>query len=264
MASNATTRTSSFRNPNLPRRLYHGTHAGALDAILARGIEPYDPGDGHRVTVLSPTYPGQLAAAATPADGQALFVEIDTAALDVDQLYPDESLFLRALAQGQEASDEIRRRARQFAADYRDSWIESLSLIGLCAYRAVVPIAAVTRWAVLDTQSRPWLAEHLLHQALSPAEHAVRAEYHRAAIAWLFGDAAEHPSLGEARLELRRHELADAATDQVRDKVAALAEESANRRGIRLGTADTDLPPPVAEATQRPPQSAAVTAASSP
>lgn len=224
--------------------VYHGTSSAYLIAILARGIVPrgHRPGQWKKFpsrpdhVYLSTAYAGYFAINATLGNGgKAMLLEVKLDWLDEDRLYPDEDFIQetqRSLGD-KAANAQIKHRIGR----YQPYWRTSLEQMGNISHRGTVPPNAITRYALLDPDARPAIAERLLHPEVSALNYTAMASFYRGTLAWLFGDQPAMPTDGWSQQILMFAEEGPACAElrEVAQKRASfMAEESQDRTGIEV------------------------------
>jgi hypothetical protein len=158
--------------------LYHGTKEDNLEELLSAGIRPRMPGaDGNftgttsylkskdGVVYLASWCPLQYATMAKGA-GRPLILEVAFDRLCETNMLPDEDMLLHELLraegvpQGPEYLKAFARRINEMEPRlHRERWRELLDKGGSVAHEGVVPVAALTRYALLDLEKGPVFAE---------------------------------------------------------------------------------------------------------
>lgn len=194
-------------------RIYHGTSAEHVEAILQEGIKPraltgQSPVVGQHTSsyavYLTTAFPFMFAFFAGDETGKRTVFEIETDALNQNLLCPDEHVLA-------------------YIGDA--DWQESLSFADLCAYRGVIPPTAITRYVSLDIATRDELA--LFLGAGFSMNTDIRLYHHfrhvnRDILAWMFGDIETLP-ISETYVG-----------EFARGLTASLSLETQNRGGIAV------------------------------
>jgi hypothetical protein len=148
-------------------KLYHGTSARHLDAVLANGLMPrgkskslWKHAPSHSKCVyLTDSYAPYFMCQATRKGEAGLVVEVDTERMGLGCLVPDEDALEQVLRGRDSVEGDMNRRTthyRRRLEDYRwhpDTWQASLRALGTCAHWGPVPTQAITRLAVVPEGS---------------------------------------------------------------------------------------------------------------
>lgn len=192
-------------------RLWHGTSGDTLNNILVEGLCPRGEGESNwdcashpDAVYLSTDYALYFAFAAASQKGtsHALVVEVETDLLDPNLLVADED------ALGQSFKPESVHKGRDGlildTQEFRDElpfwagegygWEWSLKTLGNCAYLSSIPVAALTRVAVIDVKKETQLVWAMLDVTVSLENHFLLGGRNINAHLGLFGDPlVEHP-----------------------------------------------------------------------
>jgi hypothetical protein len=161
-------------------KLYHGTTAKHLEAVLSLGLIPrferkstWDMASRKDCVYLTTAYAPYFAINAIKDKGDGLMlVEVETDLLP-DYFVPDEDF----LEQAMRKSDNMRDKTmKQRTAAYRnklqnfigtDIWKKSAAQLGTCAFAGSIPSSAITRIAVADDSDKALLP--ILSYCLGPS-----------------------------------------------------------------------------------------------
>lgn len=180
--------------------LYHGTGYVALQAILKDGFIaprgqregnwdptiPSNPDAVYLTTVYSIFYAN---GASSNHDNRLVIIEVDRALLLDSKMAPDEDFLEQATRKG--ADPQVSTVAR--VAQYRDRtrrefqamWPSSLEHLGTCCYFGQIPIAAISRIAIIPRTHPIALASDPI---VCLPNHAVMGAYYRNLTKRVFGD----------------------------------------------------------------------------
>lgn len=140
--------------------LYHGTKFAILPKIKKEGIKPLQDNTqtgnwkhtipsriGH--VYLTNAYPWYFAAHCTRIRSKALVLEID---IPEDMLYPDEDFIGQVLHRKEEYSDYDLLELTEAIdlEEYKHNWEDSLTHMGTCSYKGIIPWQYVKRYAVVS------------------------------------------------------------------------------------------------------------------
>jgi hypothetical protein len=191
--------------------LYHGTSEYAARSaqgggVLPRSLHRGKPNWSHAYTgnrhavYLTDAYPVTYAVEATDNQitrtGQQqrlAIIEIDTIALDVAKLVPDEDVLEQARRgkDGLPVAWSMLRRSRYYQARLQQEaahWQTSLALLGTCAYMGVIPPIAIKRVALIDYQQAATAVWFALNASVTLANYRLIGVEHKAITRWFFGD----------------------------------------------------------------------------
>lgn len=177
------------------RTLYHGTSERHLDSILRGGLRPrgeeggnwpsYPSIPGH--VYLTDAYAGYFATAAARAGERALIVEVCLE--DDSRLYPDEDFIAQSLAaQSKRPIDDFHGEVVRTIAYYRDYVQASLDGLGNVSHRGVVPTAAISRYALIDTAAQRDTILLAMDPTISVINYRFCGARYRSINSWFFGD----------------------------------------------------------------------------
>ncbi len=178
--------------------LFHGTQPVHLASIDDVGICPPSAGGQSNwqeasarpdLVYLTSSYP--LFFGRNAMHPGVLAIEVDIDVLEPQLLLPDEDYIVQtgqvAVAEGQHPHDI----AKTMLEDFQSQWSDSLDRLGTCAYKGVIPKAALRRICVLSLAdqdaARLWLAAFNVEE-ISIEYHAAEGERHHACTLWAFGD----------------------------------------------------------------------------
>lgn len=179
-------------------KLYHGTNTTNLPGILENGIAPRGARRSNwtckskpQYVYLTNTYGWTFAlVAAGNSCAKPCVIEIDAEKLDEQFLYPDEDYIAQVLMngkrRGERLNDPALRRCRTLKGMnahidlevHQEFWCQSLQHLGVCAYKGMVPIEAITRYAICDTSINGSLAIRALDASVSVQAFMICGESH--------------------------------------------------------------------------------------
>lgn len=186
-------------------KLYHGTSAAALPAILEKGIVPRGSRVGNfshsvescpEAVYLTDTYPLYFAAlAAAEADSfEGAIVEIETDLMRDYLFNADEDALEQAGRGGRDGLPKkwtLKRRTKHYRDQLlttRWDWRASLKAMGTCAYMSTIRPSAITRVIVIDFQQHPRLHLAAIDASISLLNYKFCSTEHRLMTKWVFGD----------------------------------------------------------------------------
>lgn len=213
--------------------LYHGTSAVALPTILAHGIKPrgakgrsnwkHTVPSNPKTVYLTNAYALYYAQCAAKGKDDLVVFEVDTDRLP-DLFVPDEDAFEQVWRgkdgkQGDMKSRTLyyRRLMVQFLGAVTQPGVHmSLQALGNCGFMGTVPVAAITRYAIIKRCDEN---QQLLWQALDPTitvmNYRICGPRYRNMVRWVFGWPLEHepqiagfcftPPNSRAGIELHTH-----------------------------------------------------------
>lgn len=208
-------------------KLYHGTNAANLEAILKQGIKPrylrktkgnwqHSIESNPRSVYLTNCYALYFAFSAKGKSKDLAIIEIDTDRLNPFRFAPDED-YLEQASRGQalpEAGQGMHERTRYYRkkalSHYQHYWKDSLEGLGTCGYYGLIPPDAITRVATLPPNGAlAWASD----PTISLLNHAIMANYYEQLTKHVFGDPIE------AKIEDDPFGRIAAMADIPRDKV---------------------------------------------
>jgi hypothetical protein len=181
-------------NPNF---LYHGTGSRALGTILSGGLKPRGRKKGNwesfpsrpDMVYLTTAYAPYFAINSSKKGDKALILEIDFSKLEISKLYPDEDFIAQVLSvQEDRPLDEVHEEVCEDLEGYQHCLSDSLGGLGNCSYKGVVPAVAISRYVLLDCESRSDLAMMAMDPCISLMNYKFCGNRYRSVISWLFGD----------------------------------------------------------------------------
>jgi len=149
-------------------KLFHGTAAANVPAILAHGLKPRGKGRGnwkHTVdscpdaVYLTDAYGLYYAHMGTKPGERMAVLEVDTTNLDMWAFAPDEDWLEQVtrkdatLAPIDKSMDYRTRWYRRRLMHFAQFWLDSLKGLGNCTYHGVIPAKAITRVAYVDAKT---------------------------------------------------------------------------------------------------------------
>lgn len=187
-------------------KLYHGTTAAHLDAILKNGLVPRGKGAGNWAhttksrsdcVYLTDAYAPYFCFSAVGGapNAQCLVMEVDSDKLDPALLLPDEDTLVHGVKPEGDIPADMRKRTRywrnrllRFAGS--DMWQTSLSYLGTCAHLGTVSAGAITRYAVWPDKPNIGL-RFVWDPTISPLNYKICGSSYRQGTKRLFGDATD-------------------------------------------------------------------------
>jgi hypothetical protein len=180
-------------------KIYHGTSARQLDAILEKGIVPRKATkhkgnwdkfpsrpDMVYLTTAYPLYFGICALNET--EDTCVVFEIDLDKLSEYRLYPDEDFIAQGLK-----DIENHKKYRKNLERWKGLWQKSIEHLGNACYLGTIPKEAITRYAVFNNKKRPHISMTALDPTISIINYSVMGWQYREIVAWLFGNQKELP-----------------------------------------------------------------------
>jgi hypothetical protein len=177
--------------------LYHGTNAKNLNSILSKGIQPRGKNGGNwesfpsrpDMVYLTTAYAPFFAIQSCKKGEKALILEIDMGKLKSRNLFPDEDFIAQAVAiQTNQAIEDVHEGICESLEDYRHHYIDSMNGLGNVSHKGIVPVGAVSRYCLIDTEKRSDLMIMSLDPSISLMNYKFCGERYRSIISWLFGD----------------------------------------------------------------------------
>ncbi len=230
-------------------KLYHGTNAAYLDAILAHGLKPRGKENrrsnwdhsvksraGH--VYLTSSYGFYFAHSAVKTAGpntKGMVIELELTPEDEQKLYPDEDF----IAQAQELGDKsgnltrptlITRTRRVNLEDYKQSWPVSLQHMGNVCFKGTIPASRITRVAIIDVKARMDLVMGYGDNCVSILSYSVMRPAYEGFINWLFGDKTLLPT-GMGGMDIETLEREGGLWSE---RAKAIREQSKDRHGIEV------------------------------
>jgi hypothetical protein len=195
-------------------KLYHGTNIRYLDTILKQGLSPRQNTKGKKkgnwtispshqdMVYMSTAYPWYYAVMAHEIKKddftKGVVFEIDTDALDQEQLYPDEDFVWQVMKEhipGLKHPD-----VRKNLTDYQYLWKKSLKYSGCICHEGIIPASAITRYCVVDFKKRANVGREMLQPTISIENYQICGRKYNKLNKWCFGDIKELPFLSEAKV----------------------------------------------------------------
>jgi hypothetical protein len=192
-------------------KLYHGTNAKHLNAILKDGLKPrgkkakgnwrHTMSSCPDAIYLTDAYAVYFAWTATRDGDDMLIIEIDTDRLDFFNLVPDEDFLEQASRKSGPApldksmkyrTSWYRRRLMEFS----ENWINSIKHLGTCAYMRSIPPEAITRYAIIPGDRTSELVMAGMDPSISLMNYHIMGEKYRNWVRWAFGDPLEGETEG--------------------------------------------------------------------
>lgn len=181
-------------------KLFHGTNASRVPAILEHGLRSRGRRRGnwkdfpsrHDMVYLTEAYACYYGFQAADKDEGVAVFEIDLDRLDHSLLYPDEDFIAQVLAhQRGESLEKVHREVRRRLAGYQHHWRDSLKGLGNVCYRGLIPASAITRYAVLGSDSCFQFRIAACDPSISLMNYRFCSDKYRSMMQWLFGDSPE-------------------------------------------------------------------------
>jgi len=205
----------------LPASLFHGTSESSVAGILKHGIIPrklakkdnwkHTISSNPQMVYLTDCYAGYFAQSAVKKDERWAIVEVELEHLDEGKLYPDEDCIAQTLRlQGHYIAIDLNtltRRIRDSIDEWQEYWELSVRGIGGCAHRGVISRDAITRIALYDPKSNPFITLACLDPAISTLNHFFCQPKYSALTRWLMGERIRLEDLySEAELSVMRND----------------------------------------------------------
>lgn len=197
-------------------KLYHGTSAKHLTAILTDGIKPREElqADGkvtHRpgnwqeypsipdMVYLTTCYPLFFANTATEEAGEDLVVfEIDLDDLDHDNLFPDEDVISQSLLHEEQKEDpditleDVHNGVVETGIDsWQHLWERAMEVLGNVGHRGTIPPEKIKRYCVIhmDKMKGRWnLISSMMDPMIMPMNFQIKGWFYTQFVQWCFGD----------------------------------------------------------------------------
>jgi len=211
-------------------KLYHGTTEKVGRAALETGLLPRDlSGNAGNwdhtsparpdLVYLTDTYAPYFALAATPTgkvpNTKWAIIEVDVDLLKTFLFLPDED-FLEQATRGQDHPDDyfwgdlleaesMAERTEFFRENlesFQHLWRDSVNFLGNCAYQDIIPPTAITRVAIYDPNSNPFITMTALDPSISTINHQICADKYRGLTSWFFGEATVESLFGEIMMQV--------------------------------------------------------------
>lgn len=178
--------------------LYHGTSSKYLDIILKKGIKPrankksnWSEQSQKEYVYLTDMYPLFFSLQATKTKKDKLVIlEIEGHDLDDNLFYPDDDYiwWMQKLKK-----QPIELEAAGNLIQYNQNiWEESLNMLGCIAYRGIVPVNAIKRYAIIDVNSMNSSGRMFIYSlcdvSVAPLATAYRKPKAQYSLKWIFGD----------------------------------------------------------------------------
>lgn len=180
-------------------KLYHGTTAKHLDAILSYGIRPRkETGNSNwekfksrpDLIYLTTAYPLYFAVNATETSKEesALIVEVDTKRLNKKCFYPDEDFIAQVIAHREGRSLEIvQKEVTRDLEGYQHTWEASLKGMGTCSYQGTILTETIDKYVVIDIKKRPELWLSMTDPLITVMNYKFRGQYYEDFVKWVMG-----------------------------------------------------------------------------
>lgn len=182
--------------------IYHGTNTKCLSSISKNGIVPR----GNKKSVwknypsrkdmiyLTNTYALHFAKAAADnyKNSNPVIIEIDFARLYDINKFPDEDFIAQVIAQQQKKEiSSIHDKIKDNIFSYQQNWKLSLDKLGNIAYRGIIPISTIKRYAIIDYKKQIQLLMDC-DPVISLMNHLICSNYYQQQTRWIF-DGGEYP-----------------------------------------------------------------------
>jgi hypothetical protein len=196
----------AMKRDTLPSTLLHGTSTAAIDAMLRDGILPrgktgrdnyrHSVGSNPRSVYLSTCYALHFAYNAAGPGADPVVVEVDVASL------PEGAGKWHALHADEDALEQANRGRDDLPADWnmkrRTTWyrqrahmyraIDSLNVMGTCAYRGTIPAGAILRYCIVPRDRVMRLILAAFDPLICIDNFRIIGERHAQFHRWLMGD----------------------------------------------------------------------------
>lgn len=186
-------------------KLYHGTSQRAASAAVVSGIHPRKQRKGnwkHTVTsrsdavYLTDAYAMYFAINAQKnQEEKVAVIEIDSSLLNPWLLAPDEDA-LEQINRGKDQLDPCltmeqrtkiyRKQLHKYTGN--SQWEASIKTIGNCCYLSSVPMAAITRIAIINVAQAPIYCMNCMDPTITIMNYQILGNKYRGLTKWLFGD----------------------------------------------------------------------------
>lgn len=226
-------------------KIYHGTSSKYLGKILKEGLKPRLDRSGNwekfpsikDFVYLTVAYPFYFANAAIEEDTESMLVlEIDLDKLDKNEIYPDEDVIAQSIQHNNKDNisiDAIQEYVKQYIGNFKEHWEESIRLIGNCAYNGIIPLDAISRYALVKT-SRLIILDPVISPSISIMNYRFKGKFYRDFISWIFGEREYHPLLDETKEYVGVDKDNEDFEKEIKRKIEFIEKESKNRQGISV------------------------------
>lgn len=223
-------------------KLYHGTSAAVARRALFGGVEPrgdrkstWSVASAKDRVYLTDSYALYFAANASGEEDWGI-VEIDTTKLYTGNLCPNED-FLEQATREQPNSGcpkglrTMIQRTKWFRKHshkgYQKFWEDSLKHLGNCAHLGAIDYRAVTRVAIYDPDTNPYITMRALDPTITLMNYKIVGDTYRALTAWIFDETVTAE-------ELLGKSLTEISPPWVKEQLENAREEIKKRSGIQL------------------------------
>ncbi len=185
----------------LPSLLYHGTSEKRYQAMLvARVLRPRGEGKGNwahtevshpEAIYLTRSYALYFAVCATENGGVGIVLEVSTESLDHNRLAVDEDALALTGPRDSGPPRKVTQRlakAKQAMPTGIKAALESLRVMGTCAYLGTIPLTAVQRVLRIDWEQNSTLRHLALEPVICPANYKLFGAGYEKLTRWAFGD----------------------------------------------------------------------------
>lgn len=240
-------------------KLYHGTSKKCLFRILQEGITPrsinkksnwIDMPSHPEMVYLSNAYPFWFSVQASANNGKiGAVIEIDTDMLDNRNFLPDEDFICQANAaylksqKGKKVENLTAdvKSIRNNLYNYQQFWKDSLECLGSCCYSGTIPVAAITRYCVIEWDKRPELELNYTDYSVNIEHFRFLGQYYQEVLQWFWGDRELLPAgICESSTECLNTDIKALPTDMQnlfdshRKQRDSRIQISKNRNGIKV------------------------------
>lgn len=184
-------------------KLYHATSAAHMESVFVNGLKPRGRAKGmwegeiasqpdcvYLTDSLAPFYADHACNGRRGRGAKWMIVEVDTDRFDMARACADEDAMLCYLEHRGDFKRAERSSNREAAKDLArlNSWEDSLTILGTCAYRGAISPKAITRISIIDPKELGGLALSLSDQGINVMAHRFLIDRRKAAIRWLMGE----------------------------------------------------------------------------
>jgi hypothetical protein len=195
-------------------KLYHGTTGAVARRALTEGLSPRSetgvsgnwkdhpswPSRVYLTTTYAPYFAGMAQAEGAKLPEQSWgIVEVESDRID-QALVPDEDWLEQGtrgaiprshvlLELGLHRARSVKARTQllaRHAGVFRDVWLKSLDGLGTCAHEGSIQARAVTRVAIYDPTTNPFITCSALDPTISLANHRFCSQRYKALTRWFF------------------------------------------------------------------------------
>lgn len=183
-------------------KLYHGTTETIARMAMKDGLKPristgksnwkHTTESNPSMVYLTDAYAPYFAICAAKKNENLAIIEIDTDLLNKNLFYPDED----AIQQGTKGNEfgikgktqQARTRWIRDNMDYfKTFWEASLTIIGNCAYKGIIPPSAITR-VVLNKRTNPKMEWQAIDPTITTINYKFYGGKYRTLTQWYMGE----------------------------------------------------------------------------